>query len=268
MQSRPYWHVDIKWVCGILSFLALGVALLMFNLSTLTAKERALNISTTLVAGLFSKEGLDDEKGLEEFRQKIQNLPGDTVSPIPQFPQVKISKQDVVTLSARELRLKLFRQITEPIYDYGPAGAAAKFTTDVNEQKEFTKNASLLGVFTKKTHQTLHRIFVITAVAAVLFLVTTIYFSAGWGRLVSPGTILLVVSPVGAIAGLLLSHPPKDGDAPLGALPPNVANEIGSSLSHSYMIAAVLGILLLLAALIGKLVQKFVRKDTTTHYKA
>lgn len=258
--ERPYWHVDMKWMCALALLITLGASLLFYNLSTLTKRASAISISTNIVASLFSKNGLDDPKGLEEFRQKAAKSAGSTIAPIDQFPSVKISKQDALDLSPRDLRIKIFSQITAPIYDKGLEGAAAAQTSDKKAQQKFVKNASLLGVFTKKTHDILQNLFVITAVLSAVFLAALIYFSSGWGRLVSPAIVLMAISPMGAIAALLFTHPPADGNSPVKSLPSGVAHEIGSSLSHSYLNIFILGVGLIVLAVIGKLAERFLIK--------
>lgn len=258
-RARPYWHVDLKWVFGLLTLVTLGSSLLLFNLAALTERDRATTLSATIVAGLFSKDGLDDAKGIDEFRLKAAATPGDKVTPIEQFPWLSISKHDAMTLGPKDLRIAIFRQLTEPIYDKGLKGAAADMTKDPAEQQKFAQQASLLGVFTKSTHEALKIGLLWSTVLTIIFMSTMILFSAGWGRLVSPGILLLAVSPLGAIAGLLLLHPPTDGDGPLTALPPSVATEIGNGLSHSYLVAIVVGIILLSMALVGKIIQKLLR---------
>lgn len=236
--------------------MALSIALLFFNLSTLTERDRAIKLSATIVASLFSKEGLDDASGLEEFRQKAAASPNNTFAPIEQFPSLQISKQDALTLSPRDLRIAIFSQITTPIYDKGLRGAAAGITQDKAEQEKFASQAALLGVFTKTTHERVRQIFYIGAALTIAFLVAAVYFSAGLGRLVTPGLLLLATSPLGTIASLLLLHPPKDGDSPFAALPPQVAQEIGASLGRSYTVSSLVGAFLLLLALVLTLVRK------------
>ena len=59
---------------------------------------------------------------------------------------------------------------------------------------------------------------------------------------------------------LLLLYPPKDGDAPFAALPTGVAQEIGTSLNQSYLSATLIGVGLLVAAGIGKLIHVAMRR--------
>ena len=258
-SPRPYWHVDLKWVSGILFFFAVGISLLLFNLSALTERERATTISATVIATMFSKDGLDDPKDIEILKQQAALIPGDIITPIPQFPTLQVSKADLMAKSPRELRIALFKQLTEPIYDKGLKGAAKEFTADPVSQEKFQKDATLLGAFTKSTHDAFERALLWTSLFAGVMLLLLVYFSAGWGRLVSPGLVLLLVSPLGTIFSLLLLYPPKDGDAPFAALPASVAQEIGTSLNQSYMSATLIGVGLLVLAGVGKIVQTALR---------
>jgi len=260
-ERRPYWHVDLKWVFGILFFFALGAALLLYNLAAITERERATTMSATIIASLFSKNGLDDDKDIIEFRQKAASIPGDIITPVEQFPWLKISKTDLMTKSPREIRIAIFRNLTDPIYDKGLVGASAEFSADPAAQKQFQKDATLLGVFTKATHETFQAAFMWAAIAAGVLLVLVTYFSHGWGRLVSPGVVLLMSSPLGSFLGLMLLHPPTDGGSPFAALPQSVAQEIGTSLNQSYFNATLLGVALFVIAGIGKIVQTIVRRS-------
>lgn len=258
---RPYWHVDLKWVFGILLFFALGASMLFYNLAALTERERATTISATVIASFFSKNGLDDEKDIIEFKQVAAAMPGDTVTPIPQYPWIQISKADLETKSPRELRIAIFRNLTDPIYDKGLVGASKQISADPAAQQQFQKDATLLGVFTKTTHDALQSGFMWAAIATGVLLVLVMYFSHGWGRLVSPGIVLLFVSPLGTFLGLMLLHPPTDGDSPFAALPPSVAQEIGTSLNGSYFNATLIGVALLVIASIGKIVQTIIHRS-------
>lgn len=255
-KPRPYWHVDAKWVSGILLFFALSAALALFNLATLTERDFAVRASATVIAGFFSKDGLDDPKDVEAFKQRAATTQGETVAPIEQFPWITLTKKEIAELSPRELRVKIFSQITAPIYDKGLKGAAADFTKNPAEQEQFVKQAGILGLATKSTHQTIQTAFTIAAIFAVVLCAATIYFSAGWGRAVSPGLLLFSASLLGAFVGLLATYPPKDGDGPFSAMPAELREGIAASLTHSYLPVAILGLVLLAVALVGKIVHR------------
>lgn len=244
-------------------FFALSAALLFYNLATLTSRDTAVTISANVIANLFSRDGLDDEKGLMEFRQQAAKSPSDKIAPVAQFPGVTVTKQQALTLKARDLRIAIFSQITGPIYDLGVVGAAKQFTNKPADQAAFVRQASVLGILTKQTHNMLVTGFWATAVLSILFIAGLVYFSAGWGRLVSPGVLFVIVSPLGSAAGLILSFPPRDGTSLAASLPESVAHTAGQSLGVSYLSIFLIGITLLLAAAIGKIIHHVRTKRNT-----
>jgi hypothetical protein len=259
-HKRPYWHVDAKWVCAILALFALGLALMFYTLSTITKRDFAVKASATVIANLFSREGLDSTEGLNELRKKAQNTPGNTVTPIEQFPEITISKQDIQNLEPRELRIKLFSQLTGTVYDKGLEGAADEFTNNPEDREEFINQASTLSVFTYSTHQAMKQMFWVTLFISLFLLAGVIYFSAGWGRLVSPGLLLLLVGIPGSIIGLLIANASGNEGGPLADLP-EIRQNLSDSFNQSYLRSATIGAFLLLAAFIGKLIQTFKHKN-------
>ncbi len=67
-KQRPYWHVDAKWIAGLLLFFVLSAGLLVFNLVQITAEGPAVEMVSTAMALAFSQKGLDDETEIAEFR--------------------------------------------------------------------------------------------------------------------------------------------------------------------------------------------------------
>ena len=253
-HPRPYWHVDAKWIVGILLVISLGIALFAFSLSRVTERDTAVQFSANVVANLFSREGLDNENDVEELRQQALRLPGNEITPLEQFPGITLTKEDLRTLSAKELKLKLFSQLTGTIYDNGLEEAAAKFTNDPDEQDNFVKQAAVLGVLTEATHDAVQTAFTLTLIISLVLLAALVFFSAGWGRLVSPGVVLLFVSLPFVPFSIAISNIPESGDTPFAALP--------STILQHYQFVALLGAGLLLAALVGKSVQRLRAKKS------
>lgn len=49
-KARPYWHVDAKWVTGLLLVFFLNWMLLTINLVQLTSENRAIDTGSTAMA--------------------------------------------------------------------------------------------------------------------------------------------------------------------------------------------------------------------------
>jgi hypothetical protein len=254
-KVRPYWHVDLKWIAGILLFFSLGFSLLLAAMYNVTQRDVATEAGTVVVASLFSPNGLDAPEDLTELRRQLAASPNKTIAPIPSFPTATITESDVDTLSPRDLRLKIFRQVIAPIYDKGVEGAAKEFTSDPDQQKKFANDAQLLQLLTKQTHDAIGAMLVLTVSVSVLFAAAVVFFSYRWGRVANLGLVFLLVSIPGTFLGLLLSFPPQDGDGGgAKALPPEVASMLGAAVGGVYFWAIWIGVALLAAAGIGKIV--------------
>lgn len=256
-RPRPYWHVDAKWICGILLFFTLLVTLLLTTLVQLTDEQRGSKLAALAIGSLFIRE--DSLGDMDEIRKEIRRQ-GGAIRPLPHMPNVVITEEDL-RLSPNEIKLKVFQPLTKVLYHDGVEATAAQYTTDEAARKKFVEDASLLRLFTQTTHVTLKDRLVVGIVLCLVFLVGVIYFSAGWGRWANPGLLLLAVSVPGSLLGLMLTHPPKSGDGgPFGFLPSGVAQEIGSPIGQTYQWVALLGLTLLATALIGKIVSVIITK--------
>ncbi|MCY1368571.1 hypothetical protein D9M69_555630 [compost metagenome] len=156
--------------------------------------------------------------------------------------------------------MAIFRQIVTPIYEKGVAGAAKEFTSDPAQREQFTKDAGLLQLLTRQTHDTIGTFLIVSSIASLVFATAFVYFSWRWGRIGNLGLMLLLVSIVGSLAGLMFLHRPQDGNGGINSLDPEVARAIGESLGAAYFWAAWAGLGLLIVALIGKIVSGVVKR--------
>lgn len=256
-KPRPYWHIDAKWICGILLFFALIATLLLATLVQLTGEQRASKLAALAIGSLFIRD--DSLDNIDETRKEIRQQ-GGALRPLPNMPDVVITENDL-KLSPDEIKLKVFQPLTKELYQSGIEATAARHTADETARKKFVEDAALLSLFTKTAHGALKDRLIIGIVLCLVFLTGVVYFSSGWGRLANPGFLLLAVSVPGSLLGLMLSHPPKNGSGgPLGFLPSGVAQEISLPIGQTYQWVALLGLALLVAAFIGKMVSIVVAK--------
>lgn len=138
LKPRPYWHVDAKWLTGILLLFLLNITFLVFILVQVTAPEQGIALLTMTLASSFSAEsgGLDAAGDIEIMRQKIAEAPNGEFQPIPGM-QIIVREEDIAGKTPREARLWFFRQWAEPLY-YDGAQGLASLTTD----PEMGKNIS------------------------------------------------------------------------------------------------------------------------------
>lgn len=81
-KPRPYWHVDAKWVTGLVLIFVLSAALLVHALTRITAERQAVDAVSTALAIAFSPKGLDEPTDLALLRERLKASPGG-LQPIP-----------------------------------------------------------------------------------------------------------------------------------------------------------------------------------------
>lgn len=227
----------------------------LYNLTKVTEREPAVAILSSVMSGLFEK-ALPNSSNINQFRQYAAAASGGQVAVLPQIlPQVTIPKQDALNLDPASLQSEILNQISGPIYDSGLDKASTNLISDPSMRDSFVKNLSFLNFFAKAAHLTAQTMFVLSLFSVAYLLFQVVYFSAGWGRFVSPGIILILASWPGALVGSIFPQ-----IASSFHIAPAVSKSLMLSLSQSYQTTFWVGLLLLLTALVGKMVMRFMPK--------
>lgn len=259
-KSRPYWHVDLKWVCGILTVLLLSASLSLFFLTRLTSEKVAIPLATEVVAALFSRgeDGIDDDEDIEKLRQQLSERSDSEEITIPLGGfEAKITKNELDTLSSREIRLRIFRQIVEPYYYQGADDVADSFANSPEQQRQIEQNAGLLALFNADTHRSLNIAFWLSLVLVSIPVIGLVRFSYRWGKLVSPAMVALIVSLLPSMV-LTLFWVAINSTAPEGGvllMQSDAAKEFVKAVAPVYWSLTALGTVLLIGAMIARLRQ-------------
>ena len=275
-NPRPYWHVDAKWVTGILLLFLLSITFPLFILMKVTGPEYGIDLLTVLIASSFSREGLDQEADLAIMRQKIAESPDGTWQPIPSL-NIMVREGDIAGLTPREMRLWFFRQLAEPIYYEGQRGLAG-LAANPEMAKNMEGGIGPFGFFSAETHGKLQKIFLIFGFLSLTLLGLLIFFSYRFGRLGSPGCVIFLA----ALPGLVLTSGMRGWleravENPAQAMEMNSVTlytqmisrlaadalpEILQMAIRTYLVLIFLGLGLMLAALIGSLFTRTRRNES------
>lgn len=190
-KPRPYWHADLKWLTGLLAVVTVGGALLLVALLALTNEANGTKILTLSIAGLFSPKGLDDGGDLAGVRELIAQSPDKKFYPIP-GAQLAITEADLAK-SPRQLRLDLFEQLAGPLYRQDPVEIAT-LAPQAELRGNLTSSLGVGALFTRPAHDRLAGYVRYPLIASVGLGLLLVYFSFGWGRLASPGWVLIAAT--------------------------------------------------------------------------
>lgn len=272
-KPRPYWHVDAKWISGLLLLFVLNATFLAWILVRVTAPDRGIELLTILIASSFSREGLDQEGDTKIMLEKIGESPDGNWQPIPTL-NIVVREQDIAGLTPREMRLWFFRQLAEPIYYEGQAGLA-RLAKDPEMAKNMEGDIGPFGFISAESHAKVRNIFFGLGLLSLVLLGLLSFFSYRFGRLGSPGLVLFLAALPGILvfSGMLgwLEHGAQDLTQPtevtavtmyaqpLARLASDALPDLVQMAIRTYLSLALLGLFLILAALIAPL---FIRKKS------
>lgn len=268
-KPRPYWHVDLKWLCALVLVAALAVTLPVTAAYRLTAKGPATDLIAYTFAGMTSPQGIDSEEGIGEIKARVLKNGSETVS-IAGI-EVVFTAEDFNTLSPRELRLKVFRAFANRFYDQGARGFAKSQGFDEATADKFENDATLTSAFSAEAHKRVGTVLFWMVLVDLLTLAAVVYFSRRFGRLVTPGLVLLLVGLPGIlfaaiasqnpeVTGTARSESPADQFGMLSLFASYVAPLVVPHFAGVYMSVLISGASLLVLAGAGKIVHSIVRR--------
>ena len=269
-ETRPYWHVDVKWIAGLLLVIPLSLTLLVYGLVQITAEEPAIRTMSTAMALAFSPGGLDDESDIAQLRQLLSASPDKSIELAPGLP-ITVREEDIAGLSPREARLAIMRKVAEPLYNDGVEAFLAQIE-DPELRAAIGDVSVLLDLSTRETHGWLLGALVVLATVSSVLSVPLVLFSYRFGRLGSLGCALSVASFPGSILFGLLRRvgsgaqavpPPREAGMTALAtyVVSHVAPPVAQVFARSYSICLAAGLGLCLFGVLGSLVWRLTQKE-------
>ncbi|MBI4215576.1 MAG: hypothetical protein HY602_02530 [Parcubacteria group bacterium] len=269
----PFWLVDAKWIIGLTLLPLLNILILTIVLYALTTKDKAVEISSLVIASSFSPKGLDSAAEMDALRTQLKRNPKQPLFPFPNLPMVTISLADTENRTPRQIRLFMARQAGEPLYEGGVSAVTDKIK-DADAKKSVSILLLPLSLFTAKVNQGIFTgIIWMSVIASILYLLSILiayrlgrWTSAGWTLINAsfPTWLLLqFVAQKPAMVPPLPSAPAADQNPYLTILSQIIQEPrpiILAAADSIYGIFFFTGAALLIAALIGKFVYWLLRR--------
>lgn len=250
-KNRPTWHINAKWVVGLVLLPVFAITFLAFNLYLLTNRENGIPASANLLSALYSPNS-NIAESLISVRQTIEKSADKSFSPFPD-KSIKITEEDLNKYSPEELKGKLFTQLAASIYD---------------SDESVPETVGLLIAFTKTGHAYIQKILLILLPVALALMLLAVYFSYGFGRLATPGVMAILIGAPGALLLTLLQK--SDGQAAVPGADASWTERIlfivrslapqFEALRKNYLWLTYAGIALIGLAIIGGIARKFIKR--------
>ncbi len=203
-KDRPLWFIDAKWICGIFFVLVFSTTLALYNVMQLTDRERAVEVITVAIEKSLSKaEGsiqnlISDYKDELAARSEEQDVaePAAETRPIVKLLNSFFPETEILTSSPEQLKTKLLQNIAVPVYENGTS-AVFTMLRGLDYAKYLDEGLQSFKIYSDETHQQLQASFGVSLAVSLICLLGLIYFSCGWGKLLSPGLVILLASTPG-----------------------------------------------------------------------
>lgn len=297
-KERPSWYIDLKWVSSLLFIVFFVSALLLYNFSQIVSKKNVVDQMTTNIQTSLQKELSDffqlanqflstnqnyvkiilseaktelDKlaKTSEEASQDVSKENGEKIQPIKGL-DFSIDKNQIDKYS-KQIETAIYKEIANSLQDIQDKGLTN--ATDREQwQKELTDKINFPKIYSPE----LHRKYVLIAsllffISFILFL-SAIFFSLNWGRVFTPGLLILITS----IPGFYIFN--RAHDYLIHSSLKNLAdssnflvqlfaqavfdafNQQINSIYLVYKVLLVIGIILMLVAIVGKIYHYYKNK--------
>ena len=249
------WRIDAKWLFGLICLSAIIVAAVLYSASKLTERDPATGIFTGVMAALAKESAAS-----EEF-EALQALAA--ANPDQEFTiegiTLPVKGSELAGLSYDEAVDLVVGRTAETLYANGP-GSVEQFFDDAavagSEEEAAAEGGgsdlSPFGILTNDSHDTIRTIFMFSLIPVLVLAVPLVFFSRRFGRLGSPGIVLVAGAAPFALLWLIVKQATKNAgpDGINGALSEALA-PIAGDLSTTFLWLLALGVALALAAVAG-----------------
>ena len=191
---RPYWHVDAKWICGMLLVVALGFTVLIFSLLCITDRGPAVDTLSRVMAANYRPGMLEQGGQVDLVRRQVESLIDRAISSL--FGVTPSPADDNEAAQQPGPQAEALRPIAEAYYIGGSRAArrlAAESEPIPQVARLVPEDEGVWSFFTLRMHEILRRVAWASGAASLLLTAALISFSYRFGRLGSPGVVLVVV---------------------------------------------------------------------------
>jgi hypothetical protein len=302
-KPRPYWHVDAKWIAGLLFIVFFITSLLLYNFTQIISRENVVDTITTdiqnsLRQGLeeFSQEANEwvNQEGesiklvltvarhelermadeVEQTEKQIKTGEGERVKPFEEL-DLYIEKNELEKYE-KWAEVIVYRKLSKTLDEVKKEAFSPSIET-YNIKEEIINKIEFPKVYSEEIYQRYRKISFIMLFISFILLFLVVFFSYRFGRLFSPGLLIAITSLPGFyifnranqfLKESTLNDLAKSDNVIIQTLASAVLNASNKQIAALYAVyktLLIISIVLIIGSIIGKIIYTvYIRKKTAT----
>lgn len=207
IKKRPYWFVDAKWISGIIFLVFFITGILFLNISQIISQNNVIDTATAKIESSIEEETskffdssgkplVQDKKiilsGLNTAKDKAEELKNNAEDSAKAINPLNFGK-DLALLAAYKLEGLMYARVSDAL-----GTAADKISSidlkEANIKDKIMAEIAIPKVYSQKQYLRYRHDAIILLIIALIFLSAAIYFSTGFGRLSTPGFLILMAT--------------------------------------------------------------------------
>lgn len=204
-KKRPYWHVDAKWISGIIFLVFFITGILFLNISQIISQNNVIDTAAVKIESSIKEETskffdssgkplAQDKKiilaGLNTAQDKAEELKNNAEDSAKEINPLNFGK-DLARLAVYKLEGLMYSRVSNAL-NVASEKIEAMDLKDANLQDKIKSAIEIPKVYSQKQYLRYRNDAIILLTIALLFLLAAIYFSSGFGRLSTPGFLILM----------------------------------------------------------------------------
>lgn len=206
-KKRPYWFVDAKWISGIIFLVFFITGILFLNISQIISKNNVIDTASAKIESsikeeiskFFDSSGkplVQDKKiilsGLNAAKDKAEELKNNAEDSAKEINPLKFGR-DSARLIAYKLEGLMYSRISTALNKASEKIEAIDIK-DTNLKDKIMSEISIPKVYSLEQYLNYRNDAILFLIIALIFLMAAIYFSSGFGRLSTPGFLILMAT--------------------------------------------------------------------------
>lgn len=288
-KDRPSWQIDLKWIAAILATIIFASTLFLSNFLTVVSQDNVVDTLTSKVNDSVNQKIEEITTVSESISVKLakdvklnilssaqENFNEKAVSTQKQIDELNVSQENSTNgFFSQKEKDKYLKKIELLLYQR--AETSVEMVKNQESASTFSSNKDyfqlqLPKIYSPDLYFKFQIFYVIAIILFIIFFLAALYFSTGFGRLITAGLIFVISSIFGMktlgiinwqVENSFLKNVSENNSGLIKAFFAPIYDVVHNQLSQLYTTHErwmIVGVIILVLGIIGKIIQHYYPK--------